>query len=227
MGIAADFIELVKKIYVEESPKVIIDAGSRDLAESIQMSEAFPEATILAFEPNPYQYKICYEASKNYTNIRVFEYACGDIEDTVDFWLVNENVGASSILEPAEKFINAGWQYGHRDCTFQKIPGIRVRRLDSFLQQIGIDKVDVIWMDVQGNELQALQGLGDYIKDVKVMHTEAAITPYYKGHQPKEVLEKWIQEQGFRTYFVPTRDPHMFGESDLICIKNEIGLVYP
>lgn len=221
MAVAGDFINQVKEIFGDSSPKVILDVGSRDLAESIQMSQAFPDARIIAFEPNPIQFKICLEESKKYPNIEVYEYACGDKKETVDFWLVNENVGASSILEPAEKFINAGWQYGYKDCTFQKIPGIQVRRIDSVLREIGIKKVDVVWMDVQGNELKALQGMGKFIDGVTIMHTEAATIPYYKGHATKEELETWIQEKGFSTYFIPTRDPHPFGESDLICIRNK------
>lgn len=220
MPVAGDFINEVKQIFGNSSPEVILDVGSRDLQESIQMSQAFPNARVIAFEPNPSQFKICLEASKQYSNIEVYEYACGDKEDIVDFWLVNENVGASSILEPGEKFIDAGWQYGHRDCTFQKIPGIQVKRIESVLDEIGVKKVDVVWMDVQGNELRALQGMGRFINDVVIMHTEAATTPYYKGHATKDELESWIQQQGFTTRFIPTRDPHPFGESDLVCIRN-------
>jgi FkbM family methyltransferase len=222
MAVAGDFINDIKKVFKDSSPEVILDVGSRDLAESIQMSEAFPNATIIAFEPNPIQYKICVEAGKAYPNIKVFEYACGDKEEVVDFWLVNENVGASSILEPAEKFIDAGWQHGYRNCTYQKIPGIQVKRIESVLDEIGIKKVDAVWMDVQGNELNALQGMGRFINDVAIMHTEAALIPYYKGHVTKDSLEQWIISQGFNTHFIPTRDPHPFGESDLLCIRKDL-----
>ena len=219
MAVAGDFIEQLKKIFGDQGPRVILDVGSRDLEESIQMSEAFPNTRIIAFEPNPNQFPICVAAGQNYPNIEVYEYACNDQEDVVDFWIVNENVGASSILEPEEDFLDAGWQNGYRPCTFQKLSGIRARRIDTVLTEIGVDKVDAVWMDVQGNELKALQGMGKFIDDVKLMHTEAALKPYYKGHAPKSDLELWIHQQGFETEFLKTRDPHPFGESDLVCIR--------
>lgn len=219
MPVAGDFINEVKQLFGDTSPEVILDIGSRDLEESIQLSQAFPNARVIAFEPNPTQFKICQEASKSYPNIEVYEYACSDREDIVDFWLVNENVGASSILEPGDEFIDAGWQYNYKPCTYTKIPGIQVKRIDAVLTAIGIDKVDVVWMDVQGNELKALQGMGEFIDDVKIMQTEAALVPYYKGHATKDELETWIAQQGFTTRFLETRDQHKFGESDLICTR--------
>jgi FkbM family methyltransferase len=218
MGVAGPFIADLKKKFNDTDPLVILDVGSRDLIESIELSNAFPNAKIIAFEPNPTQFKICSDASKPYPNIDVYEYALSDEEGITDFWIVNENVGASSILQPAEKFLDTGW-LGHKPCTYYKISGIRMRRLDSVLKELNISKVDVVWMDIQGNELRALKGMGDFLKDVKMMQVEAAVIPYYKGHAPKDELEKWLHEQGFDTHFIVLNNGNPFIESDLVCTR--------
>ena len=70
MAVAGDFIEQLKEIYGSQGPTVILDVGSRDLEESIQMSTAFPNTRIIAFEPNPNQFVICQAAGKNFRRHR-------------------------------------------------------------------------------------------------------------------------------------------------------------
>ena len=219
MPVAGNFIKSVKKILGNYSPEVILDVGTRDLEESIQLSQAFPDARIIAFEPNPKQFQYCQELSKNYPNIEVHEYACSDEESIVDFWIVNENQGASSMLEPIE--INAGWQYGYRSCTWDKISGIRARRIDNVLRELGVGRVDIVWMDVQGVELKALKGMGTYIDHIKIIHAEAALRPFYKGHILKNELEEWLNQHDYNTevFDLQAVIDHPHGESDLVCIK--------
>ena len=219
MPVAGDFITRVKQHFGDQSPKVILDVGSRDLQESIQMSQAWPDAKIIAFEPNPDQFKICVEAAAGYPNIQVQEYACSDKAETVTFYVVEGNVGASSILEPIH--MPGGWDNGYQERPWRPLPGIQARRLDSILEELGIEQVDLIWIDVQGNEFQALNGLGKYIDQVKMIHAEAALRPYYKGQVGKNDLETWLHQQGFDTEFLDIRAQleHPYGESDLLCIR--------
>jgi FkbM family methyltransferase len=207
MAVAGKFINEIFKVFDRDSKIVILDVGSRDLDESIELSQAFPNAKIIAFEPNPNQFPICQERSLQYPNIQVHQYACSDEEGTLDFYVVDNNHGASSLLEPIH--IPGDWSWSKTT--------VEVKRIDTVLNEIGIKNVDVVWMDVQGIELKALKGMGSFINDVKLMHTEACPTPYYKGHILKDELETWIRDQGFDLYWEPSG--HMYGESDILCIR--------
>ena len=114
-----------------------------------------------------------------------------------------------------------GWDNGYQERPWQPLPGIQVRRLDNILEELGVEQVDLIWIDVQGNEFQALSGLGKYINQVKMIHAEAALRPYYKGQVGKNDLEIWLQQQGFDTEFLDIKAQleHPYGESDLLCIR--------
>ena len=59
----------------------------------------------------------------------------------------------------------------HRGVDFEKSENVRVVRLDSFLEENSI-KPDFIKIDVEGHELAVLEGLGDYINDLKVIQFE-------------------------------------------------------
>lgn len=195
-------------------PKVILDIGSRDLEQSIELRSHFPNARIIAFEPVPEQYQICLEKSKQYQNIEVYNYALSDEEGELDFWVVEGNVGGSSLLEPIDVPYSSG--------TWDKIQ-VKCRRLDNVLKEIGVDIVDLVWLDVQGVELKVLKGMGSYITGVKAIHTEACPKPYYKGQVLKNELEEFLTNNAYTLEFIPSHDGnlnwHPYGEGDLICIR--------
>lgn len=202
------FIKDVKEIFGDSGPEVILDVGSRDLIESIQLSTAFPNARVIAFEPNPNQFNACHVTSQMHKQIEFYPYACSDVEGTVDFYVVDSNHGASSMLEPIH--IPGNWGWGKT--------AVQSRRIENVLKELNIAKVDVVWMDVQGHELKALQGMGSYIAGVKAMHTEAAEKPYYVGHTDKSELVTWLEQQGFTVIWEPTVG-HLYDEGDLLCLR--------
>jgi FkbM family methyltransferase len=212
-----NLIKIIKSKGIE--PKVMLDVGTRDLDDSITFSKAFPNCRVIAFEPNPDQYKICLENKKFYThrvpegegpfdNIEVYNYAISDVEGDLDFWVVGKNPGGSSLLEPID--------VPYSDGTWKKIT-VKSRRLDNVLVELNVDSVDVVWMDVQGIELKALQGMGSILDTVKILYTEAAPMPYYKGHILKDDLEKFLIEKKFTLFWKP--EGHPYGEGNFICIR--------
>jgi hypothetical protein len=202
-----NFTNAVKQVIGH--PQVILDVGSRDLEESINLSRIFPDARIIALEPNPDQFQICYEKSKLYPNIEVYEVAASDVEGTVDFWVVGLNHGGSSLLEPID--------VPYSDGTWKKVT-VTTRRLDDILKELNVDKVHAVWIDVQGVEYRALKGMGKYFDDVKVMHTEASPVAYYKGQGLKNELEEFLIAQGFNLSFFPA-PWHPYGEGDFLCVR--------
>ena len=203
------FIRDVKEIFGDVGPEVILDVGSRDLQESIFLSNAFPNARVIAFEPNPNQFNACHVTSQMHKQVEFYPYALTDIEGPIDFYIVGQNHGGSSILEPID--------VPYSDGTHVKVQ-VAGRRLDSVLIELGVGKVDVVWMDVQGHELKALQGMGSFLNDVKIMHTEACPNPYYVGHTPMNEFQEWLSQQGFTVIWEPTVG-HKYGEGDLLCLR--------
>ena len=203
------FISDIHQKFGSEGPKVILDVGSRDIEESIQLSRAFPNARVIAFEPNPNQFPICKSKSESHPMIEVYDYAIAEVDGPLDFYIVGSNHGGSSLLEPID--------VPYSDGTHQKVT-VNGRRLDTVLPELGVESVDVVWMDVQGNELKALQGMGRFIDNVKIMHTEACPNAYYVGHILKDEFEAWLSQQGFDIVWEPTIG-HPYGEGDLLCTR--------
>jgi FkbM family methyltransferase len=208
-----NFINHIKNVDKDFSPRVILDIGSRDLGQSIEFNSVFPEAKIYAFEPNPEQFQICLQLSENYSNIGVEELAVGETDGTCEFYITIGNIGASSTLEPLDV------PFGTTN-AYHKVSA-RMTRLDSWLKENNIEQVDVLWMDTQGIELMALRGMGDHLKKVKFIHCEAAERGYYKGHILKPELEEYLKSLGFSIAF---HNPayHPYGEGDIIATNMNI-----
>jgi hypothetical protein len=191
-------------------PDVILEIGSRDLLDAIKMTELWPNAKIYSFEPNPETYPMCAEKAKAYPNITVLNMAISDVDGEVDFYIVGENDGGSSLLKPID--------VPYSDGTAKAVK-VQCRRLDSWLPQQGIYKVDAIWIDAQGVEYRALKSMGSFLKSVQVMKAEATVTPYYEGQGTKDELEQFLIAEGFEIRnFLPGWQ-HPYGEGDFNLIR--------
>lgn len=202
------FIDSIKEKLPDLKPNVILDVGSRDLLQSIEFLEIYPNSLILAFEPWPGGYRVCYQRSLQYPNIKIFNYAISDERGMADFWIAGGNPGASSLLEP----IDIPWGTNQN----QKIQ-VATIRLDVFLQAYKINQVDIAWVDTQGTELKVLKGMGNYLSEVKAIHCEASPEPYYKGHILKDKLEAFLTKNNFEHSFYA--GDHPYGEGDIIAFN--------
>lgn len=86
---------------------------------------------------------------------------------TITTW-VDGNPGASSLFKangkyPIEKYVQSEDKV---ECT----------RVDTILANYNVDKVDIVWMDLQGAEKLAIESFGKYIQDVDFIHTEVTFT---------------------------------------------------
>jgi hypothetical protein len=67
-------------------------------------------------------------------------------------------------------------------------------RIDTILQERNIDKVDIIWMDLQGAELIALKSLGDILKNVSIICTETEMNPMYRDQALFKDIDDYLKE---------------------------------
>ena len=182
--------------YLKSDINVILDIGARDLTESIFLSENYPNAKVISFECNPQTLPICREKSKNYPNIELIDKAVNEYDGTCKFYPINPsktkttwedgNPGASSLFiandnYPFEKYVQDEIEV---DCI----------RIDTILKERNIDKVDIIWMDLQGAELIALKSIGDILKNVSIICTETEMTPMYKNQALFKDIDFFLKE---------------------------------
>jgi hypothetical protein len=117
-----------------------------------------------------------------------------DIDGQTNFYLTVGTPGASSLLKPID------WIPWTDNKTVDEYP-IECVRIDTWANKNNIDKIDLMWMDVQGSELMCLQGVGKYISDVKMIQTEIGTQAYYQGHTLFPEVHDYLVSNGFELMF--------------------------
>lgn len=162
--------------------KVILDIGSRDGCQSLELNRWFPHAKIFAFEPVKDNYEFTVKNVELVENIKVYPYAINNYNGKTIFYEVcNGNIGASSLLKTTNHWRSSQW--------VQKEIEVECIILNDWLEKNNINNVDLIWMDVQGAENIVLDSLKKYLNGVKVIATEVGLDELYYGSTSKIELD--------------------------------------
>lgn len=151
----------------------VIDCGAYTGNTSVYFSQKVGEkGKVFSFEAMPETYSILCENIEKYNNILPFNFALTNKSSEIKF---------SSIATPGAKIID------DIDSDFVSIKGISI---DEFVQLNKINKIDFIKMDIEGAELDALDGCK---KTCAKFLPKLAISIYHKKDDwisiPKKILE--------------------------------------
>ena len=208
--------QLTKYLEDKEKEYIIFDIGARDCQQSIEFYKQFPNARIYAFECNPNTLPLCRENIKPYADrITLFEGAVCDYDGQITFYPINQqktqtswadgNPGASSLFK-------SNGQYTIEKYVQDEIQ-TKCHRLDTIMRNLVLPRVDIIWMDLQGAELLALKGLGEFLNTVKYIFTEVSHKAIYENQVMFAELNEFITANGL----YPKTIPKMIGwQEDII-----------
>jgi len=209
------FIEIVSANYHSEKIKTILELGSRDGEDAIKLAKFFTNAKVITFECNPETYSIVVNNTQQYKNIIPYNLAVSDIDGEIDFYQsIHGNPGSSSIFEKTGK-------YDHIENYIQNKIRVKSTRIETILKTINVEQVDLVWADLQGAELKAFKGMGEYIKDVKCLLTEVEYQEMYKGQPLYEDIKLFLEKESFIEVYKTSFYGNFWG--DAIFIKNKYG----
>jgi len=215
--------------------KTIFELGSCNLIDAIKLLNHFQSSKIYSFECNNDCLIECY---KNLNNLEeekkkrlvLIDKAVSINNGDVIFYPFDlkkyNNMGASSML-----LIDFSLRdIKDRDYNLKNpqtkiiVDGVR---LDTFIDENHIDNIDLLCIDLQGYELNAIKSLGNYLHKVKYIITECSIvSTYTNGATFKELNEylsnynfKYVSSNKFGENF-PDLSLKYFSEFDSLFINN-------
>jgi FkbM family methyltransferase len=183
-----DCFEDVEHLVKADSP-LIVDGGAYK-GDTVQaFLDRFPSANIIAFEPNPMLVVKLEKRFVLYPNVQIVSKALGPVSKTARI-----NVGAfdatSSLLQPS----SIGRQIHKERIGVVRRVEVEQVRLDEVLTQ---RPIDVLKLDLQGYELEALKGAERALSRVKVILTEVAFVRMYEGGVLFSELDLMLRSKGF------------------------------
>jgi len=140
-------------------PRVIIDAGAYIGTSAIFFAKKYPNARILALEPEESNFNMLLKNTETYENIIPIKSA---------LWGV---VGKKII----QYRYTGHWGYGISDThnrtetTGQEIDCVTV---GSLMKEYSFDKIDLLKMNIEGGEKDVLENSSDWIDSVNIMMVE-------------------------------------------------------
>ncbi len=182
-------LELIKTI-LPENP-IILEAGAHCAQDTRWMAKKWPEGIIHAFEPTPANFKLVEKAAQEHTNIKCYTYAldieCGAKSFYQDGDEDRGNQGANSLLP-------------HKILKKSSNKPIQVEciTIDEWATQEGIDHIDFMWLDIEGNELNALKGAIKILPTVKAIFTEVNLKEFWHGCAMYNTLKSWLEKHDFK-----------------------------
>ncbi len=141
-------------IQLAEKSDVIVDVGANSGIYSLIAKSLNPQARVFAFEPMRRVYgKLAYNNLLNGYDIECFE--CG----------VSNTDGTATVYDtPTEHIYSVTVNKNLNAPDAEVIPTeIRIKRLDTIIEETGIEKIDLLKIDVETHEPEVLEGLGKYL----------------------------------------------------------------
>jgi FkbM family methyltransferase len=202
----------LKILFREDEELQFLDIGSCTGEDSILYANQFPKASIIAFEPLPKNVEVLRQHLKkaNKENcIHIESFALSDDEGSCTFYVsggspyANQNIvnttirpkewnKSSSLLKPSALLSETlPW------LTFSEKIVVETKRLDNYLGEKNIKKIDFIHLDVQGAELKVLVGLGKLIRNVKAIWLEVENVELYENQPLRGEIINFLKSNNF------------------------------
>lgn len=183
---------LVRRCFSTDSP-VILDCGAHNGTTARFWKSIFPNSTIYAVEADPENaYQLFYNV-QNISGIYPFHLALSDTNENVVFYpnVMGRGSEQGSLYKQS------------RDCWFWDVQvsdlpiTIPSRTLDRFCEENNIEKIDFLFLDMQGGELQMLKKSSKILPNVTLICTEVLFEPIYEGAPLYQEVKEFLELSGF------------------------------
>ena len=163
---------------------VIIEIGANDGTHTDWFRKLFPKSTIHCFEPDERASRQFRERMSGVSQVWLYEMAVGPKTGELTFYPSDSratNSGTSGWSASGSLRRPTGHLELHPGIKFAQPITVQSIRLDDWCRRHEIENIDLIWMDVQGAELDVFAGASESLKNVRFIYTEYAIQELYEG----------------------------------------------
>ncbi len=173
-------------------PLVLVDAGCRWGVSPAWTSQ---DVRVFAFDADPEECRRLQATAP--ANVTYVPHALGAASGTRALHVAAEP--ACSSLFPADADAVATFPE-LRVLTPARVAEVEVRTLDGWAAEAGVDRVDVLKLDVQGAELEVLQGAERLLPTVRLIEAEVSFNPMYLGQPLFGDIDAFLRSHGFRLW---------------------------
>ena len=182
--------------YLPSKNVTILEAGAYDGKDTSDWSKLLPNAKIHAFEPEPSTYLRLQQEVQKCSNVTTYNKALSDVSGNTMFYVSqngNDETGtfSSSLLKPKDHLTVCPHM------KFEKQITVRAINLDEWAQKNNVEKIDLMWLDMQGAEFKVLKAAPIILNTVSVIFSEVSLVEMYEGVPLYNQFKSWLKTKGF------------------------------
>lgn len=165
--------------------EIVVDAGAFSGDYTLYASRKVgPRGRVIAFEPDPENLRrLRRNLGSEAANVTIVEKGLWSYEGEVAFRM------------GVEGFTSGAVEIANRQAASQEIR-VPVVRLDDELKRLGVDHIDVLKMDIEGAELEALRGAEQTLRS-NAAHVCIATYHILDGHPTSGRVESGLRSWGY------------------------------
>lgn len=203
------------------SPRVIVDAGANIGLASIFFANKYPDAKIIAIEPEPSNYLMLKQNIALYPNVFPVRAA---------LWSEKRNLYGSVIVSGHHAYQVSEGPVANENNDCISISSLSVCDL---MKDFGIHQIDLLKVDIEGSEKEVFQESGGWIEHVEVIAIE--VHDWMRrgcsesvNNATKDFELRW--QKGETTYFARTGSAslsQLTPKPDLVPLRSSNGRIAP
>lgn len=179
------------------------EVGANYCQDSLYVNKYYNvfEKNIYCFEPNPDIFKTIKNNSFN-----TYDFALSDKAGSVLFNITNTNEENNSGISSLKINKTAGVKL-KRQVT------VRTETLKSFMSKNNIKSIDFLKIDAEGNDYEVILGIGNKIKDIKIIQIETARKKIFEGEKTFDELNRYMYDSKFSLVYYKLSSDNVSGDS--------------
>jgi FkbM family methyltransferase len=167
----------------------VVDVGAYDGDSTFYLAKHLPKNQILGFEPNPEPFGKANADLARHPKVKLINIGFSSTTGEKSLFVTNDSV-SSSLLKIGDT----------NEFRFKKSVSVKVSTLDDFFQNYG--SILLIKLDVQGAELDILEGGGETIAKTRFILTEMLNAKLYNGACQYFEVDQFLRKSGFKIHSI-------------------------
>lgn len=138
--------------------RVVLDVGANIGAASCYFAKLYPDAVVYAFEPAERPRALLMRNTTRFGNVRVEPFGLFSTDIDLPLYQGDEDSVSASIVQNAD--------------TTSEVEVVALRSITGWLEEHGIERIDVLKLDTEGCEIPILRALGPRVAAIPIVHVE-------------------------------------------------------
>ena len=200
-----------------DQEEVWFDVGAHLGETTFLHAQARPLLTVYAFEPN---LRLAVQRMGVLPNFKMMPMAVAEHDGYAEFNIADVDT-ASSLLTFNPEGVRS-WAGAVGLSVARKI-SVATVRIDTFMDLMGISRIEYMKVDAQGADLSVLKSAGKRLADIHriMLEVQVSSTPLYAGASKKEETVAYLKAAGFR--LVRAESQQSAQEENLTFVNANVG----